>query len=54
MRCRAIPNALQFLDPSAWIWFWKTEPYYKSRVVAALVRSEREPVRFPATVTRER
>jgi len=48
------PHALQFLDPTAWIRFWKTEPYYESRVEVTLERSGRPPLRFPATVTRER
>ena len=48
------PHALQFLDPTAWIWFWKSEPYYESRVEVTLGRSARPPLRFPATVTRER
>ena len=48
------PHALQFLDPTAWIWFWKTEPYYESRVEVILERSARPVLRFPATVTRER
>ena len=48
------PHALQFLDPTAWIWFWKSEPYYQSRVEVTLRRSKLPPLRFPATVTRER
>ena len=48
------PHALQFLDPTAWIQFWKTEPYYKGRVEVTLARSGRPEVRFPATVTRAR
>ncbi len=48
------PHALQVLDPFAWIWSWKTQPYHESRVEVTLDNSLRPPVRFPATVTRKR
>ena len=48
------PHALQFLDPGAWVLFWKTKPYYESPVEVTVARSEGPPIRFPATLTRER
>lgn len=48
------PHALQFLDPTAWIWFWNTAPFYESRVEVTLARSARPPLRLPAIITRER